>query len=160
MDQFQKEQMLDELITRYGKTQRSYFAGGSIIMFGLSVLVTMVFFFPTKISLNVQIPSTIEAIIEVLGIFLVLELIILILILIDNHKFYKMSHEEKRSYFYDDIKKKTNKICPHCGLIFDSSVMTCSKCGNDLEMSYDYMWVDEEVHEKSVDTSGDGNHFL
>jgi len=147
MSQIQKEQMLDELITRYGKTQRSYFWGGSIIMFGLSVVLTMVFFFPTKISLNVQIPSIIEAIIEVLGIFSIFELIILVLILIDNYKFYKMSREGKRSYFYDDIKKKANKICPHCGLIFDSSVMSCSNCGNDLEMSYDYMWVDADVHE-------------
>ena len=78
-------------------------------MFFLSIVFSFAIFYPTKLILNRQIPSFLWTIIYVLSIFLILELILLIALLIDIHRFSKKSLVDKRKSIYEHMVKKAKK---------------------------------------------------
>jgi len=147
MDPAQLDQFLDNQIARYKKTRRFYFWGGSMIMFFLSVIFSFALFYPSKLLLNNQIPDAARAVIYIIGLFVILELVLLFGMFRESREFYKMTHAEKRLYFYKRFEKNAQKICPNCGLIFDLSKDTCERCGGNLEMSHNYLWVDDNKQE-------------
>ena len=138
-------EMLDDLVLRYKERQKHGFIGGSAVMFGLSVLFNIFIFEAATPFLHTQIPIVLEIVIRILLLFLVLEILMSILFLVGDHKYYKMNGNEKKEYLFNNMKEKSSKMCPSCGLFYDKHELICSKCGSDLAMSYEYEWIDDEA---------------
>jgi hypothetical protein len=145
MNQQQINEMLDERIRNYKKNQKIYFAGGSAVMLALSFCINY-FLFPLGIPfLHSQYSTGDEVVIRIFIIFLVFELIIAVLMIFDNIKYFKMDIREKREYFFKGIKRNNSKICIKCGVFFINDEIRCDKCGEPLEMAYECIWIEDTV---------------
>ena len=89
MDQEQLDEMLDNLIARYKRDQLKYYAGISIIFALVSILLSFIFFYPSKFQLGAHIPGLLRAIYGFGIIFVSLELFFLVIMAFDNFRFYK-----------------------------------------------------------------------
>ena len=69
MNESDIEKMLDELVMRYGKTQKLYFGGGSIVMLGLSVVLNIYAFAPSTVFLNANLPIVLEEFVRIVIVF-------------------------------------------------------------------------------------------
>ena len=143
MNQEQLNDMFDGLIAKRAKSQKIYFLGASAIMLGLAAISNMFFFIPLTPFLSGRLPTEVEVSIRILLVFVILELVVIVATLIDSLQFNKKDLRAKREYYYNNIKAKNTKICPKCGLIFDSKDISCTACGEALEMAADYMWLDD-----------------
>jgi len=145
MDQEQKVRFLDDQIKKYRKGRMFLFYWGSLFMLVFSVLLNFIFFYPSVLIQNIAIPTFPKAILLIVVVYAGLESILLLLLRIDIFRFNRMNRSEKEKYINENLRRQANKICPNCGIIYDISETRCSKCGSDLDMSHDYLWVDDEA---------------